>query len=199
MAYFKINTQNVHFSFIAQLHNGTQIHFGFSPRGGSAGQEKYHEILKVLTQSIGHAGTLGFLGMLTTLNMFVLYKIPLVGSITSVLFLNEVNKFITSRDGIGVVHHESKVLDYENDESSFPLSLEQEEILLSFINHRTNNCPKYEVYQYNCASFVKEAFCEVYPSECDSFKGMVFNQIYENLTISNLVAAAFLNSIGALD
>ncbi len=199
MAYFKINTQNVHFSFIAQLHNGTQIHFGFSPRGGSAGQEKYNEVLKVLTHNIGHTGTLGFLGAMITLNIGFTYKFPMIGMATSALFLNEVNKFITSRDGKGVVHHESKVLDYEHDAYSLTLSLEQEEILLSFINHRTNNCPKYEVYQYNCASFVREAFCEVYPTDCESFKGIVFNQIYENPTISNLVAAAFLNAIGALD
>ncbi len=199
MAYFKINTKDVHFSFIAELHNSTQIHFGFSPRGGSAGREKYNEVLKVLTHHIGHTGTLAFLGAISSLNIGLTYKLPLIGSITSALFLNEVNKFITSRDGKGVVHNELHHPDSDNNKAIFPLSLDQEKLLLNFIDYRAVNCPKYEVYNYNCASFVKEAFCITYPIECGSFKEIVMNQVYENPTISNLAAIAFLNTIGSLD
>jgi hypothetical protein len=199
MAYFKINTKDVHFSFIAELHNSTQIHFGFSPRGGSAGQEKYNEVLKVLTHNIGHTGTLAFLGMVTTINLGVVYKFPLIGAVTSTLLVNEVNKFITSRDGKGVVHSELHHPNLTNNKANFPLSLDQEKLLLNFIDYREDNCPKYEVYNYNCASFVKEAFCVAYPTECSSFKKIVMNQVYENPTISNLAAVAFLNTIGALD
>jgi len=199
MAYFKINTKDVHFSFSAELHNSTETHFGFSPKGSSVGQEKYDNILKVLKHYIGHTGTLAFLGVFTALTIGFAYKFPQIGGVTSSLFVNEVNKFITSRDGKGVVHKE--FYNSENTENihSFALSEMQEEILLNFIDHRANNCPKYEAYKYNCASFVKEAFCVTYPTECDSFKEIVKNQIYENPTISNLVAITFLNTIGALD
>ncbi len=200
MGKFKINVANLHFTVVAKLSDDRILNYGFNSADDNENPDNYDIAFSYIVPIFGNNGLFGLIGMVGIANLFLAYKSPYIGLPTSALFMHQLNKLIMSSDGLSQLADEAS----ENDDSlilannALELSEDAELRLIEFINKEITNPHNYSIYEYNCATFAKEAFCTTYPDKCDDFKDMVMNQVYENPTFLNLISISFLNTFDML-
>ncbi len=182
MAFFRINIHDGHLNFSAKLHDDTLIHYGFKPESEIFDEGFYSPFALTTFATLG------------VYSLYLFITNPIFGSAALATYSHILDSLVSMGDGNGQIVKE-KNYNTENAEYKIykDLDLTQEAALLNFIDNKKSNVPEYDIYKYNCASFVKDAFCAVYPDECSSFKELVKNEVYNDPSINNFIAITFLN------